>query len=39
MASTTSYFNTNVPVLSLRTQETGQRMRDRMAYNASGVTS
>ncbi len=37
MASTTRLFNTNVPVLSLRTQETGQRMRDRMAYNASGI--
>jgi len=31
-------LNGNVPVLSLRTHEIGQKMRDRMAYNASGVT-
>ena len=31
-------FSANVPVLSLRTQEIGQAMRDRMAYNASGVS-
>ena len=31
-------FSANVPVLSLRTQEIGQKMRDRMAYNASGVS-
>jgi hypothetical protein len=32
-------FAANVPVLSLRTQEIGQKMRDRMAYNASGVSA
>ena len=31
-------FSANVPVLSLRTQGIGQAMRDRMAYNASGVS-
>ena len=31
-------FAANVPVLSLRTQTIGQAMRDRMAYNASGVS-
>ena len=31
-------YGANVPVLSLRTQEIGQNMRDRMAYNASGVS-
>lgn len=33
-----AYYGGNVPVLSLRTQEIGQQMRDRMAYNASGVS-
>jgi hypothetical protein len=33
-----TYYNSNVPVLSLRTQDIGQRMRDRMAYNVSGVS-
>lgn len=32
-----TYYNTNVPVLSLRTQDIGQRMWDRMAYDASGA--
>ena len=27
-----------MPVLSLRTQEIGQKMRERMAYNASGIS-
>ena len=31
-------YGANVPVLSLRTQEIGQVMRDRKAYNASGVS-
>jgi hypothetical protein len=31
-------YGPDVPVLSLRTQEIGQRMRARMAYNASGVS-
>jgi hypothetical protein len=31
-------YGANVPVLSLRTQEIGQAMRARMAYNASGVS-
>ena len=31
-------YGANVPVLSLRTQEIGQKMRERMAYNASGVS-
>jgi hypothetical protein len=33
-----TYYNGNVPILSLRTQEIGQRMWDRMDYNASGVS-
>lgn len=33
-----AYYAGSVPVLSLRTHEIGQRMRARMAYNASGVT-
>ena len=33
-----SYFSANVPVLSPRTQDIGQKMRDRMAFNGSGVT-
>lgn len=37
-AKLNSYINSNVPVLSLRTQEIGQRMWDRMAYDASGVS-
>ena len=32
-----TYYGANVPVLSLRTQDIGQRMWDRMAYDASGV--
>ncbi len=32
-----TYYNDTVPVLSLRTQDIGQRMWDRMAYDASGV--
>ena len=31
-------YGAHVPVLSLRTQEIGQKMRDRMAYNASGIS-
>jgi hypothetical protein len=31
-------FAANVPILSLRTQEIGQKMRNRMAYNASGIS-
>ena len=31
-------FASNVPVRSLRTQEIGQKMRNRMAYNASGIS-
>ena len=33
-----TYYNSNVPILSLRTQETGSLMQQRMDYNASGVT-
>lgn len=33
-----TYYNNNVPVLSLRTQEIGANMRDRMAYNAAGIS-
>ncbi len=33
-----AYYANNVPVLTLRTQEIGQRMRDRSAFNASGVS-
>ena len=32
------YFNTNVPIVSLRTQEIGRKMQDRAAFNVSGVT-
>ncbi|HOU11580.1 MAG TPA: hypothetical protein PKZ84_00550 [Anaerolineae bacterium] len=32
-------YNTNVPILSLRTQEIGQKMWQRMAYNTSGVSA
>ena len=32
-------YNDDTPILSLRTQEIGEVMRDRMAYNASGVTA
>lgn len=31
------YYDDHVPVLSLRTQDIGQRMWDRMAYDASGA--
>ncbi len=33
-----SYYRENVPILSLRTQEIGQRMWERMDYDASGVS-
>ena len=33
-----TYYNTNVPILSLRTQEIGDLMQQRMDYNASGVS-
>lgn len=33
-----AFHNDNAPILSLRTQEIGALMRQRMAYNASGVT-
>ena len=31
-------YNTDVPIISLRTQDIGQKMWDRMAYNNSGVS-
>ncbi|MBN1249227.1 MAG: hypothetical protein JXC32_16330, partial [Anaerolineae bacterium] len=33
-----TYYNENVPILSLRTQEIGEKMWERMDYNTSGVS-
>lgn len=33
-----AFYNTDVPILSLRTQDIGQKMWDRMAYNDSGIS-